>query len=86
MKMHPDTLKQLAERITPLDTEEARERYRTGSYPRAQHTKDRDMRYRWDLYWVAKGGEVTRGMDLTSDHIDTGLRSIVPTLTTTKGN
>ena len=82
MKIQPQTLNQLAERITPLDTTELRNDYRAGNFPRSESVKDLDMRYRWDLYWVAKGGEVTKGMDLTSNHIDTGLRSIVPTLTT----
>jgi hypothetical protein len=41
------------------------------------------MRYRWDLFYVAGGFRLLPDdrSDINSDHIDTGLRRVVPVLT-----
>lgn len=73
----------LAEAITPLDTTERRELYRTGQFPRADQVRDLDKRYRWDLYWlvVRNGQSLPDSTDGYNDaHIDTALRSLVPAL------
>lgn len=71
--------------VSPLDTEEARENYRLGLYPRSEYTKDVNKRYRWDLFWAARGSKVIIENDdtnvvITDAHIDTALRAIVPAL------
>lgn len=82
MKMTATHLAALRETITPLDGEARRELYRQGNYPRADKTKDVDMRYRWDLFYIAtfrcRNWPVGAYLD---SHIDTALRSIVPPLT-----
>ena len=80
MRMSPFTLKELSDRMTPLDTPERRNDYLTGNFPRSEFVTDLDVRYRWDLYWAAEGREVTRNMDLTTNHVDTALRNIVAPL------
>ena len=68
------------------DTPERREAYLNGDFPRADAVKDLDMRYRWDLYWVAF--DKLRGTDLrdwqdrsiNDNHVDSALRSIVAPL------
>lgn len=76
MKMTAVHLTELAEKITPLDTDERREQYRQGLFPRADRVKDLDQRYRWDLLWdaCAFGSDWS---DYKDSHIDTALRSIV---------
>ena len=83
MKATTEQRATLAAAISPLDTEAVRESYRSGNFPRADVTKDRDKRYRWDLLNAAGGWKLTAplydsGMDDT--HIDTVLRSIVSPL------
>lgn len=86
MKLTPAQVEAMRERISPLDTDERRQAYREGRFPRAEAVKDLDMRYRWDLFHAARAVDVFHtgigGEDegLTSDHIDTGLRRIVPAL------
>ena len=86
MKLTLDQVEAMRERIAPLDTAERRQAYREGRFPRAEGVRDLDVRYRWDLYYAARVSDVFRtgigGDDegLTSDHIDTGLRRIVPAL------
>lgn len=63
--------------VAPLDTPDNRAAYREGRFARADRTRDVDMRYRWDLYWASR---VRLDGDLTSAHIDTALRTIVPPL------
>lgn len=73
--------------IATLDTPEVRDAYRTGNYPRAEHTKDVNRRYRWDLLWAACGREILPPQFMSDvlygecgasdSHIDTALRSIV---------
>lgn len=88
MKVAKDHLITIRQFVLPLDTESRRERYRNGDYPRAEHTKDIDRRYRWDLFWEAfediRNGDVPMDAYLDShldSHLDTALRSIVPPLT-----
>jgi len=87
MKFPADKLDTLRDWVEELDTEEVREHYRAGNYPRADRTKDVDKRYRWDLWWAALGrndqdyswrdGWLS---DLLDSHIDTALRAVVPPL------
>lgn len=87
MRFPIDELDTLREWIAALDTPQVRDLYARGEYPRAKATDDRDMRYRWDLWWAAMArndadyawrDRVTAGLD--DAHIDTALRRIVPTL------
>jgi hypothetical protein len=79
MKIQPTELEALRNLLTPLDTPEIRQAYREGRFPRADRVKDLDTRYRWDLFYFARGYRVLPG-DLTDSHIDTALRRIVPPL------
>jgi len=82
MKLDRDTLDRMRDAIAPLDTPQMRERYRAGDFPRANATRDLDMRYRWDLFWKAGGYRLLPSKNgLDSSHIDTGLRRVVPSLT-----
>ena len=84
MKIKPEHVAYLRERIVPLDSPERRECYRKGQFPRADKVKDLDRRYRWDLVYSVPG--LIRWMCVNlypyanNDHIDTALRSIVPGL------
>lgn len=79
MKVSAEHLANMRAAIEPLDTDETRERYRQGNFPRADRVKNLDMRYRWDLLWSSGAyGEEFDGYK--NDHIDTALRAIVPTL------
>jgi hypothetical protein len=68
--------------IIPLDTAERRAQYRSGNFPRADAVQDLDKRYRWDLLWAS--GAMCLLWDSDADykdaHIDTALRSVVPSL------
>ena len=94
MKLGADIVEAMRERIEPLDTEETRQAYREGRFPRADKVKDLDVRYRWDLFYatrcgellendragtIVRGGVVVDGT-VTSAHIDTALRRIVAPL------
>jgi hypothetical protein len=86
MKLGADIVQAIRERIEPLDTEETRQRYREGSFPRADGVKNLDMRYRWDLWHAARGVEVIKVENgwypegINDTHIDTALRRIVAPL------
>ena len=80
MRVAADIVQGLAERIGPYDSEARRQRYRDGDFARPELVKDLDTRYRWDLYSLVRGYELTRGMNLKSAHIDTALRRIVAPL------
>lgn len=84
MRITPEHVTMIRERVAPLDTETHRERYRAGDFPRADLTRDRDKRYRWDLFHAADPRcEVLRVLydaDYHDAHIDTALRAIVPPL------
>jgi hypothetical protein len=78
MKVDKDTLVRITDAIAPLDTPELRQRYRDGDFPRADATRDLDMRYRWDLFWKAGGYRLLPSENgLDSSHIDTALRRVV---------
>lgn len=86
LKIDRASFETLAEVVGPWDTEEHREMYRTGQFPRAEHTRDLDMRYRWDLYWAARSG-LPEGFrsglydaGVNDNHFDSALKRIVPKL------
>ena len=86
MKITDADFQQLANSISPLDTEDRRQLYRTGQYPRSEFTRDVNKRYRWDLLFAA-GGRFYEGnfmaklySYLNDSHIDTALKKIVPAL------
>lgn len=92
-KANPVKAAYYLERIRTADTDQTREAYRTGQFPRAENTKDVDERYRWDLWWHAakldrldpltghgEGTHTPNTDGTTSDHIDTFLRRAVPPL------
>ena len=81
MKASAEFRAAVAAAIAPSDNEGNRDKYRRGDFPRADKTKDINMRYRWDLYFhaCATFGFFDTG-DLRGEHIDTVLRSIVPPL------
>ena len=88
MKLSAQIVESLRARIAPLDTPDTRQAYREGRFPRADRVRDLDMRYRWDLYYAARGseivapdaGRITDSSGVTSAHIDTALRRIVAPL------
>ena len=83
MKMATPDFEALKAAITPLDTEERRNDYRDGRFPRADKVHDLEVRYRWDLYWAVGGlRRVLAGVEHSykDAHIDTALRRIVPLL------
>ena len=82
MKIAKETVEAMRQRIAPLDTDEVRNAYREGRFPRSEGVRNLDMRYRWDLYHAARGREALMvdgeyPQDLTTEHIDTALRRIV---------
>ena len=78
-KINGDMLEALRAKISPLDTEIRRNIYRSGLFPKSDMVKDLDRRYRFDLFYVARGYEVLDGYFLDS-HIETALKTIVPSL------
>lgn len=66
--------------IAPYDTDPKRELYRTGKFFRSELVKDLDKRYRWDLFYSARGHEIIGDSGYLDSHIDTALREIVPPL------
>lgn len=70
--------------IAPLDTAERRQRYLAGDFTNSARVIDLDKRYRWDLLWDSNATNTLRLYviedNLNDAHIDTALRSIVPTL------
>ena len=84
MKMSAVLYDWLRAEIERHDTEARRTAYREGRYPRADRTKDVDMRYRWDLLRAVHGAlpDTLRPElnDLRDTHIDTALRRIVAQL------
>lgn len=89
LKITPDDLAALKAAVAPLDTAERRQAYIENNFPRADRTKDKDMRYRWDLLYasqlrigdgVGMQGDLNLYAYLNSDHIDSALRSFVKPL------
>ena len=83
MKIPPELFAQMRAEIEPLDTPANRARYLAGDFPRADRCKDRNMRYRWDLFYEmidlrrAYKMEALPLKGYLDDHIDTALRRIV---------
>lgn len=82
LKLAPETIAAMAAAIAPLDTPERRDIYRRRDFPHAEHVKDLDKRYRWDLIawssfkvWTCYDQE-----GVTDKHIDSALRNIVAPL------
>lgn len=84
MKMTAVLFDWLRAEIERHDTAARRAAYREGRYPRADRTRDLNMRYRWDLLWTVHGQmpDALRAElnDLQDTHIDTALRRIVAQL------
>jgi len=81
MKISGEVVEAMRERIATLDTDEVRQAYRDGRFPRSEAVKDLNVRYRWDLYHASKCRDVLGDDDtLTTNHIDTALRRIVQPL------
>lgn len=84
MKMTAALYDWLRAEIERFDTETRRAAYREGRYPRADRTRDLNLRYRWDLLWAVHGmlPDALRGElnELRDTHIDTALRRIVAQL------
>lgn len=84
MKMSAALYDWLHAAIEHHDTDARRAAYREGRFPRADRTRDLNMRYRWDLLWAVHGAlpDALRAElnDLRDTHIDTALRRIVAQL------
>jgi hypothetical protein len=82
-KIDGEHLEVLRAAVSALDTQELRERYRAGDFPRSDLTRDVDRRYRWDLFYAAQQGADSPLRDLVwggayaDTHYETALRSIV---------
>ena len=73
---------QMRELIQPLDTPEARDKYRSGNISRFDSVQDINMRYRWDLLWASGPNDLFDIMresdpEFMDSHVDSLLRSIV---------
>lgn len=81
MKMTAALYDWLRAEIARIDTDTRRAAYREGRYPRADRTRDLDLRYRRDLLWAVHGrlpDALRTELDALCDtHIDTALRRIV---------
>lgn len=84
MKMSSALYDWLRAEVERHDTEARRAAYREGLYPRAERTRDPNLRYRWDLLWAVHGRlpDALRAelSDLRDTHIDKALRRIVAQL------
>lgn len=85
MKISATSFAHLDHLVGALNTDVERKAYRNGDFPRSDRVRDLDKRYRWDLLWRAAAFDrsvydIFDAEDLTSDHIDTALRAIVPPL------
>jgi hypothetical protein len=83
MKVGKQTLERWREAIAPLDMPELRARYIARDIPRHRPNMDIDVRYKFDLLWIAvDSGKITYSEldDYNSAHISTALGRIVPKL------
>jgi hypothetical protein len=83
MKVDKQTLERWREAIAPLDTPELRARYIALDIPNHREWMDINVRYKFDLLWIAKNtGRITcRELDDYNDeHLSTALGRIVPKL------
>jgi len=80
--MTPEHQRVLRAAIRPFDVPAIRERYKNGDFPHANAVKDLELRFRWDLFWMAHRTHRDSMAPIfdagyTDAHIDTALRSIV---------
>lgn len=80
MRYSADSFRAVESVVAPLDTEERRERYRAGDFPRADAVQDLDRRYRWDLFWAAEAWRLVADAGYSDAHTDTALRRMVAPL------
>ena len=81
MKLLPKDLENLVSALVSLDTETFRDAYLTGYAKGELRCKDLNVRYRWDLYWIAVNDGFAFSEDTYNDaHIYTALRKAVPEL------
>jgi hypothetical protein len=81
MKISLEERARMATMLSGYDTEDRRQAYREGRFPRADAVKDLDKRYRWDLfYYVGMANEMRFGRDVYDSHIYTVLSRLVPSL------
>jgi hypothetical protein len=85
MKMAKETFEKIKAGIEPLLTADRIARYETGDFKTSEKTKDLNVRFRWDMFWLARSIARQSGddwapllADLLDEHIDTALRRIVP--------
>ena len=76
---------ELATLVAPYDNEANRTRYRNRDIPRADAVKDINKRYRWDIWYAVTRRnreffDAVQEVNPSDSHIDTLLRSVVPTL------
>lgn len=75
----------LATLVAQYDNEANRTRYRNRDIPRADAVKDINKRYRWDIWYVVTRRnreffDAVQEVNPSDSHIDTLLRSVIPTL------
>ena len=83
MKINPEHFEYLREAITPAIDAQTIENYETGKFPRSEHTKDLNKRFRWDaMYACVSSRWVCENLYpyLNDTHIDTALKRIIPTI------
>ena len=85
MKVDKATDTRITMAVQSLDTTERRQQYLNKDFPRADAVRDLNMRYRWDLFWLAKKtlwqrDERLFAEGITDAHIDTVLRRAVAPL------
>lgn len=83
MKVDKQTLERWRGAIAPLDTPELRARYIARDIPRHRPNMDIDVRYKYDLLWIAvDSGRISYSefKDYLDAHISTALGRIVPKL------
>lgn len=83
LKMSSTSFSILKASVAQVDTEAARERYRSGDFLNADKVTDLNKRYRWDVAHSAVGtrwicDEYNAG--LNDFHIDAALRALVAPL------
>lgn len=84
LKIPVEVVTMVSKCIKEMDTEQTRQAYREGKFPNADKVNDLNKRYRHDLLNASITAlEVCRWYDdykINDSHIDSMLRSIVPTL------
>jgi dynactin complex subunit len=87
MKMSKELFEEIKIQMDLIETEELRQKYREGNFPRADKVKDLNMRYRWDNFNFINqlsnfelSKKAYREENLNDNHVDTALRKIVKPL------